>query len=32
MENAIFVNGFVDYIDGLKVCPPKETRTGVLNP
>ena len=32
MENVIFANGFEDYIDGLKVCPPKETNTGVLNP
>ena len=31
MENVIFANGFEDYIDGLKVCPPKETSTGVLN-
>ena len=32
MENVIFANGFEDYIDGLKVCPPKETSTSVLNP
>ena len=32
MENVIFANGFEDYIDGLKVCPLKETNTSVLNP
>ena len=32
MENVIFANGFEDYINGLKVFPPKETSTSVLNP
>ena len=32
MENIIFANGLEDYIDGLKVCPSKETSIGVLNP
>ena len=32
MENVIFANGFEDYIEGLKVCPPKETSFGNSNP
>ena len=32
IENIIFANGFADYIDGLKVYPPKEKSTSVLNP
>ena len=31
IKNVIFANGFEDYIDGLKVCPSKETNIGVLN-
>ena len=32
MENVVFVNGFKDYIDGTKKCPPKEIRSGEANP
>ena len=32
MENVVFVNGFRDYIDGTKKCPPKEIRSGEANP
>ena len=32
MENVIFANGFEDYIEVLKVCPPKETSFGNSNP
>ena len=32
MENVVFVNGFKDYIDGTKKCPPKEIRYGEANP
>ena len=32
MENAVFVNGFKDYIDGTKKCPLEEIRSGEANP
>ena len=32
MENVVFANGFEDYIDGTKNCPPKEIRSGEANP
>ena len=32
MENVVFTNGFEDYIDGTKKCPPKEIRYGEANP
>ena len=32
MENVVFANGFEDYIDGTKKCPPKEIRSGEANP
>ncbi|RVW85248.1 LRR receptor-like serine/threonine-protein kinase FLS2 [Vitis vinifera] len=31
-ENVIFANSFEDYIERLKACPPKETRSGDPNP
>ena len=31
MENVVFANGFEDYIDGTKKCPPKEIRSGEAN-
>ncbi|RVW79650.1 hypothetical protein CK203_065290 [Vitis vinifera] len=32
MENVVYANGFEDYIEGTKSCPPKELPTGDLNP
>lgn len=32
LENVIFANSFEDYIERLKACPPKETRSGDPNP
>ena len=32
MENVVFANGFEDYVDGTKKCPPKEIRSGEANP
>ena len=31
MENIVFANSFEDYIEGLKVCSPKETNLGTIN-
>ena len=28
----MFVNGFEDFIDGVKQCPPKELHSGEINP
>ena len=32
MENVVYANGFEEYIEGTKSCPPKELPTGDLNP
>ncbi|RVX10831.1 Retrovirus-related Pol polyprotein from transposon RE2 [Vitis vinifera] len=32
MENVVYANGFEEYIDGTKPCPPQELHTGELNP
>ena len=32
LKNVIFANSFEDYIERLKACPPKETRSGDPNP
>ena len=32
MDNVIFANGFEDFIEGISVCPDKETSTGVISP
>ena len=32
MENVVFANGFEDFIDGVKQCPPKELHSGEINP
>ncbi|RVW58393.1 hypothetical protein CK203_113255 [Vitis vinifera] len=31
MENVVYANGFEEYIEGTKSCPPKELPTGDLN-
>ncbi|RVW80238.1 Retrovirus-related Pol polyprotein from transposon RE1 [Vitis vinifera] len=32
MENVVYANGFEEYIDDTKPCPPQELHTGELNP
>ena len=32
MENVVYANGFEEYIDDTKPCPPQELHTGKLNP
>ncbi|RVX07394.1 Retrovirus-related Pol polyprotein from transposon RE1 [Vitis vinifera] len=32
MENVVYANGFEEYIEGTKSCPPKELPTGDINP
>ena len=31
MENVVFENGFEDFIDGVKHCPPKELHSSEIN-
>ena len=31
MENIIFANGFEEYVEGVKQCPPKNLPSGELN-
>ncbi|RVX16768.1 Retrovirus-related Pol polyprotein from transposon RE1 [Vitis vinifera] len=32
MENVVYANGFEEYINGTKPCPPQELHTSELNP
>ncbi|KAL5557280.1 hypothetical protein UlMin_039516 [Ulmus minor] len=32
MDNAVFANGFENFIEGISICPQKETSDGLVNP
>ncbi|KAL5552466.1 hypothetical protein UlMin_039867 [Ulmus minor] len=32
MDNVVFANGFENFIEGISICPQKETSDGLVNP